>query len=159
MPLLAWSDALALQHAEMDRTHQEFVQLIEQVEAALDGPAALLLQRYDAMEAHTVAHFGQEDRWMIATGFATENCHSMQHRQVLAVLKEVGRLARDEGKLEFIGQLLPELARWFEHHAQVVDAGLAQHLQSVGFDTQSGHIERPPETAIAGCGSLACTDA
>jgi hemerythrin len=159
MTLLAWSDSLAVQHAQMDTTHQEFVQLIQQVEAALGGPAEALLRCYDEMSAHTVEHFAQEDRWMVATGFAAENCHSMQHRQVLAVLKEVGRLARDEGKLEFIGQLLPELARWFEHHAQVVDAGLAQHLQSVGFDTQSGHIERPPETAIAGCGSLSCTDA
>ena len=158
MPLLAWSDALAVQHDQMDTTHQEFVQLMQAVEGAVGGPAAPLLRCYDAMLAHTVDHFAQEDRWMIATGFAAENCHSMQHRQVLAVLKEVGRLAHDEGKVETIGPLLPELARWFEQHAQVVDAGLAQHIEHVGFDTRSGHIARPPQTVSSGCGSLACTD-
>lgn len=158
MSILAWSDALTVQHPQMDATHQEFVDHVQAVEAALAGPSEVLLQHYDALIDHTVEHFGQEDRWMEATGFAPENCHSGQHRQVLAVLREVGRLARDEGRLEFIGQLLPELARWFEHHAQVVDAGLAQHLESVGFDTATGHVARPPETVLSGCGSLACSD-
>lgn len=158
MPLLTWSDALAVQHAAMDTTHQEFVEHVQSVEAALGGPANVLLQRYDALIEHTVEHFGQEDRWMVATGFAPENCHTSQHRHVLAVLREVGRLVREEGRVDTVGELLPELARWFEHHAQVVDAGLAQHLAEVGFDTVTGRVERPPQTTLNGCGSLACSD-
>lgn len=158
MPTLAWSDALAVQHAQMDATHQEFVEHVQAVEAALDGAAEPLLQRYDALVEHTVGHFGQEDRWMLATGFAPENCHSTQHRQVLEVMREVGRLARDEARLETIGQLLPELARWFEQHAQGPDAGLAQHLKDVGFDVATGRAAAPPETVLSGCGSLACSE-
>jgi hemerythrin len=157
MSLLVWSDALALQHPQMDLTHQEFVDLLHTTETALAGPTPALLAAYDEMVAHTVEHFAREDRWMLTTGFAPENCHSRQHSQVLGVLREVGRLAREEHKPETIGQLLPELARWFEHHAQVVDAGLAQHLASVGFDVGSGQVARPPEAALSGCGSATCS--
>jgi len=158
MPTLAWSDALAVQHAEMDATHQAFVEHLQAVEAVLGGAAEPLLRRYDALVEHTVEHFGQEDRWMLATGFAPENCHSTQHRQVFEVLREVGRLARHEGRLETIGQLLPELARWFEQHAQGPDAGLAQHLKDVGFEVATGRVAAPPPTELSGCSALACSD-
>lgn len=157
MTLLAWSDALALDHPQMDTTHQEFVALVQAVERATTGPTEALLSIYDELVAHTVEHFAQEDRWMLATGFAPQNCHTSQHSQVLAVLREVGRLAREEGKPETIGQLLPELARWFEHHAQTVDAGLASHLDSMGFDVITGQAARQPETALSGCGSETCS--
>jgi hemerythrin len=157
MSLLNWSDALTLQHPEMDLTHQEFVALLQGVEAALTGPTEALLASYDEMVAHTAEHFAREDRWMLATGFSPQNCHSGQHSQVLGVLREVGRLAREEGKPETIGHLLPELARWFEHHAQVVDAGLAQHLDSVGFDVATGQVVRPPQAELSGCGSATCS--
>ena len=157
MPLLVWSETLALQHARMDATHQEFIDRLAAVEAVQRGDLPELLGAYDTLIEHCVAHFDQEDRWMTATGFAPENCHSRQHSQVLGVLREVRRLAVDEGKPELIGQLLAELARWFEQHAQAADAALAAHLRDVGFDADSGHVEcAVGPAAINTCGSERC---
>lgn len=159
MTLLAWTDELANQHPQMDATHQEFVQLLNALEEARLAGANDVMARYDALVEHTVEHFAQEDRWMAATGFTPENCHSNQHKQVLDLLREVRRRVVDEGQDELIPRLLPELATWFEQHAQSMDAALIFHMGEVGYDAASGQIEHPvqPEAAISGCGGSTCS--
>lgn len=44
-----------------------------------------------------------------------------------------GSVARDEANWEPLGVLLRELAQWFPHHVAMMDAGLAMHLEAVGF--------------------------
>lgn len=154
MPSLQWSADIALDHPEMDRTHVEFVELLGAAEQALAQSREAGLQAYAALVEHTVGHFGQEDRWMAATGFAPENCHTGQHAQVLELMREVARLARDEGNDGPLGRVLPELAKWFVQHAQSMDAMLATHLEQVGFDPATGIMSRPPQAAepSGGCG-------
>ena len=85
MPSLEWSPALALDMASMDDTHREFVDLLAAVDAADD---AAVPAPWQALIDHTVEHFGQEDRWMQATAFGPANCHSLQHKVVLEVMRE-----------------------------------------------------------------------
>ena len=85
MASLEWNAALILDFPVMDEVHEEFVTLLAQVEAAGDEQLCAL---WDELIAHTQQHFDQEDRWMQTTGFATGNCHSQQHKVVLAVLRE-----------------------------------------------------------------------
>ena len=57
-------------------------------------------------------------------------------------------------------QMARELAQWFPQHAQTMDAALALHLRSVGFDVDRGTLaapERLPEAQISGCGSGGCS--
>jgi hypothetical protein len=42
------------------------------------------------------------------------------------------------GSLAVVRQMADELAIWFPHHAQSMDAALALHLRSVGYDEQTG---------------------
>jgi hemerythrin-like metal-binding protein len=153
---LTWSDALSLDLAAMDDTHREFVALLAEVAEAPDGR---LLAAWAALVAHTDEHFGQEDRWMQAARFASGNCHSTQHQVVLNVMRE-GLALGLAGKLEAIRRLAHELAIWFPQHAQSMDAALALHLRSMGFDFATGevgHADRLPAEAIMGCGSAACS--
>lgn len=85
MATLEWSEALVLNVPIMDETHREFVDLLTEVENAADEA---LLPLWQALISHTEAHFGQEDRWMQATGFAADNCHSTQHKVVLDIMRE-----------------------------------------------------------------------
>ena len=145
MSALTWSETLALQHAQMDDTHREFVDLLAELEAAAGAAPADLLPRLDRFVEHTEAHFGQEDAWMATIGFQPENCHTRQHAQVLQLLREVQRRVRDEGQLELVGQLVPALAEWFVPHAQNMDGGLAQVMVATGFDPATGTMQHPPE--------------
>ena len=166
MTALTWNESLALNNALMDRTNEEFVDLLAAAATALPGPDADLLQAFDLLTLHTVEHFAQEDRWMTATGFAPDNCHAFQHQAVLAVMTECVKRARDGGDFEPLRLAVDELALWFPQHAQTMDAGLAQHLAQVGFDAASGqcsqaaadprHTVQNAAVGMPGCGSNSC---
>jgi len=130
MPTLAWSEALSVSMPVMDQTHREFVDLLATVELSEDDT---LLAHFDELIEHTQQHFDHEDDWMRATGFAPQNCHSTQHSVVLKVLHE-GADAGRQGRLDIVRQMARELALWFPQHAQTMDASLALHLKSMGFD-------------------------
>jgi hemerythrin-like metal-binding protein len=147
---------LALELPALDDTHREFVELLAAVESADD---AALQTAWSALTVHTEAHFGQEDRWMQDTGFTSTNCHTTQHQVVLQVMREGGRRG-EVGQLEVIRQMAHELAGWFPQHAQSMDAALALHLRSVGFDFATGRAALGPGVpagGIQGCGSVACS--
>lgn len=153
---LEWSEALQLELPQMDDTHREFVDLLATVQAADDTE---LLTHWNTLVAHTIEHFGQEDRWMRETGYASGNCHAVQHQVVLQVMRE-GATRAAEGDLPLLRLIAGELAQWFPQHAQSMDAGLAMHLRSVGHDPATGQVARPdalPRSEITGCGSLSCS--
>ena len=179
MTTLTWTDDLALHHPQMDATHEEFVALLAATNAALAGPDSLLLGRFEALVAHTVDHFAQEERWMQATGFAPDNCHSLQHTAVLGVMQECAKRARpvaalattadadnagddapDAPDFEPLRMAVGELANWFPQHAQMMDAALVQHLELVGFDPATGlcraHVVGADGQPMAGCGAASC---
>lgn len=156
MPALEWTDALSLDLPQMDDTHREFVDLLAVVDAAGDDA---LVGAWQALVEHTDLHFGQEDRWMRETRFASGNCHSMQHKVVLQVMRE-GLQRAETGDLAVLRMMAGELALWFPQHAQTMDAALALHLRRVEHDPATGAVGRPqalPETEISGCGSAACS--
>jgi len=158
MPQLEWSDALALEMPAIDETHREFVDLLAQVEAAPDDG---LLAQWRSLVEHTDAHFGREDRWMQETRFASSNCHSVQHKVVLQVMRE-GLTRGEAGDLGLVRQMAHELAIWFPQHAQSMDAALALHLRRAGYDPETGEMLHPqalPQEMIHGCGGASCSDA
>jgi hemerythrin-like metal-binding protein len=157
MSNLEWSDALALDLPAMDDTHQEFVELLAKVEKA---PDAKLLEQWTELIDHTDDHFGREDEWMQNTRFASSNCHSMQHKVVLQVMREGQKHGRD-GNLAMVRDMARELALWFPQHAQSMDAALALHLRRIGYDPVTGIVSMPdalPADIIHGCGGASCSD-
>ena len=156
MASLEWTPALVLDLPAMDMVHEEFVALLGKVEAALDQHLRAL---WDELIEHTQLHFDQEDRWMQTTGFATSNCHSQQHKVVLAVMRE-GAAKGEQGDLSTIRHMAAELGPWFSHHAQNMDAALALHMRSAGLDTVTGQVLSPealPAEPITGCGGACST--
>jgi hemerythrin len=160
MSAITWSEALALQQPHMDRTHQEFITLLQALEERVGAGLSEVQPRFDELVRHTEAHFAQEERWMSTLGFAPENCHAFQHAHVLRVLRELqGALAGERDLPGLLGQLVKEMAQWFTAHAQTMDAALAQTMVERGFDPDSGEIRNPPAAdaaLITGCGGASC---
>ncbi|UXH76985.1 hemerythrin domain-containing protein [Roseateles amylovorans] len=159
-PSLAWTDNLVLNQPELDHTHQEFVELLNRYGEALDrGEDAL--PAFRELLAHTEDHFAMEERWMAATGFEPQNCHSSQHAMVLNVMREVVRYADELGDREPLAIVRQELVQWFPSHAEMMDAALVYTMQQRGFDPATGQAQPTTqlpegEKAGAGCGSTAC---
>ncbi|MCA0239905.1 MAG: hemerythrin domain-containing protein [Proteobacteria bacterium] len=163
MTALAWSEALALKQPRMDQTHREFVELLQQLDAAAADPARDLLPLVRELQSHTEAHFAQEERWMADIDFAAQNCHSLQHAQVLKVLAEVPRLLAEKDDRELGRVLSDELGKWFVVHAQTMDAALAELMLERGYDPDTGRLLQPlpaaevPPALITGCGGARCS--
>jgi hemerythrin-like metal-binding protein len=157
MPALEWSDALSLDLPLMDDTHHEFVVLLAAVRTAADAD---LIAHWSTLIDHTDEHFGREDAWMAQTRFASSNCHSVQHKVILQVMRE-GLVAGLAGDLGVVRQMANELAIWFPQHAQTMDAALALHLRRAGFDPMTGIVHAPdalPQGFVHGCRGSTCSD-
>lgn len=130
MPLIEWSDSLALGQSVMDGTHREFVELLNRFGAAEDAD---LLARLDEFIAHTEAHFGQEEAWMERMQFPPLGCHRTEHEGVLEIMREVrNRIAAGEPR--FGPVLATAVAEWFPNHAHTMDAMLAEFIRTAGFE-------------------------
>ena len=154
--LMPWTDSLHTGDARMDETHQEFVDMINQI---LATPEDQQLPVYKAFLNHTVEHFAQEERWMLATGFSADNCHASHHATILETMHAVTEHF-EQGDTEIITRMAQAMAEWFPGHAASMDAGLAQHLQSVGFDTRTETLADPSRVrpaSMSGCGSVTCS--
>lgn len=160
MTALAWSEALALKQPRMDQTHREFVDLLQGLGSAHAAGEPALDPLLQGLLTHTEAHFAQEERWMADIGFAPQNCHSLQHAQVLKVLAEVRRTLVDGGDRAVVGVLVDELGKWFVAHAQTMDAALAETMVERGYDPETGRLLNPVATdaqPITGCGGSSCS--
>ena len=160
MTALTWSEALALQQPRMDQTHREFIDLLQGLADAQADEQADFAPLLAGLQAHTEAHFAQEERWMADIGFAPENCHSFQHAHVLQVLREVQRVLGEDGNTGLVRTLVDELARWFVGHAQMMDAALADLMLERGYDPDTGRMHNPPAPegqSITGCGGSSCS--
>lgn len=153
---LHWAPELQTGDPRMDETHEEFVDLLNQLLAL---PPAQQLPLYQRFIEHTVEHFAQEERWMLATGFAPDNCHASHHASVLETMRAVVA-HHEKGDDTIITRIAQALVEWFPQHAASMDAGLALHLRSLGYDTRT---ETLPPTAqvrpasMTGCGSVSCS--
>jgi hemerythrin len=108
-------------YAPMDAVHAEFEELVERTLAAPDSELHACLER---VQAHLLAHFGQEDEWMHATDFPAGDCHIEEHGRVLASAAEVLPLVA-AGRFDIGRDFTQELARWFPGHADYLDSALA----------------------------------
>ena len=153
---LPWTASLHTGNARMDETHHEFVEMLNEI---LATPQDQQLPLYQKFLLHTVEHFAQEERWMLATGFAADNCHAGHHATILETMRAV-ESHYEAGDTDIISRLAEALAEWFPGHAASMDAGLAIHMQNVGFDSVTETVADPGKiqrVTMSGCGSVSCS--
>ena len=154
--MLNWTTALSVGDTRMDDTHEEFVSMLNQL---LATPPNEQLPLYRSFIEHTVEHFAQEERWMLATGFSADNCHAGHHATILETMNAVLDQS-EKGDAGIITRMAQALVEWFPQHAASMDAGLAQHLKNVGFDSSTETLADPSTVRPAsrsGCGTVSCS--
>ncbi|QCB48378.1 hemerythrin domain-containing protein [Hydrogenophaga sp. PAMC20947] len=153
---LVWNPKLETGDARMDDTHEEFTIQLNQL---LATPQDQQLPLYQEFLEHTIDHFAQEERWMLATGFEPDNCHASHHATILETMRAVIPHFQNDDP-EIITRLAEALVEWFPQHAASMDAGLAQHLKNVGFDSRTETLADPAKVrpaSMSGCGSVSCS--
>lgn len=123
---LQWHDQFLLGYTPIDEVHQEFVDLIGQMQRAEEAALPDLLDRF-AM--HLRQHFEMENDWMVTTEFPPRECHMDEHAAVMASVEEVQALLV-QGDVAICHDLVAQLAQWFPQHADQLDSALAHWMFS-----------------------------
>lgn len=96
---------------------------------------------------------------MLATGFASDNCHATHQATILETMRAViPHFEHDDPQI--ITRLAEALAEWFAQHASSMDAGLALHLKEVGFNSTTETLADAAvlhPASISGCVSVNCS--
>nr|WP_244669204.1 hemerythrin domain-containing protein [Rhodobium orientis] len=129
--MLVWQeDRHRLGVDAMDETHLAFADLVNRLGTAADPAAFQAL--FAELCAHTEAHFAEEDRMMVESGFPALTEHRGEHRRVLGQLSQIGeRVAR--GRISMGRAYVADLPSWFDLHAATMDSALAAHLKKTGI--------------------------
>lgn len=121
---ITWGDNWKLGYEPMDHIHEEFVDLLGQLQSGRDSELAGLM---DQLIVHVKSHFDEEDKWMVETEFPPRECHIEQHQQVLASMLEVRELLNQD-RFDICRDLTRALVDWFPGHATHLDSALAHWM-------------------------------
>lgn len=128
--LIRLDEEMRLNHPLFDQTHEEFLNLLHELNKA---PAEKLLPILDELIAHTEAHFGMEESWMARLNFPAAGCHINEHNQVIGVMRLVRqRVSAGEVDLAFV--LATELLAWLRIHATTMDYALTHFMEATGAE-------------------------
>lgn len=127
---IVWSAAHELGVGPMDDTHREFVDLYNALALADDAgfPGC-----FDALLAHTDAHFARENLWMGESGFPPTVIHRGEHERVMAALRQVRERVAG-GEVAAGREAIAQIPDWFDQHAATMDAALANWMRRMGYE-------------------------
>ncbi len=110
----------------MDRSHREFVDLVNRMAESTDAAFAYL---YTDLVNHTHAHFANEEVLMRQTGFPAIEEHLAEHTRVLGELKAF-QLRLSGGRIALArAYVMEQLPAWFALHAVTMDSALAAQFK------------------------------
>ncbi len=140
----------------MDADHREEARLLNELADAVADhragrlPATDVLARYEALDAHTRAHFAREEAAMQRAGFPPYPVHKAEHDHVLAEMADEGRRFRKRGDRErlwaYVSQAVPS---WLAGHIGSMDLVTARFIAlhdagEPGRDRPPGGKPQPP---------------
>lgn len=113
---------------EMDKTHAEFIELVNKLGEASDKPGFISL--FLELLKHTQDHFAAENTLMEQTGFPAIGEHMAEHHRVLGELHRFGNKVA-AGSIQFAQAYVKEqIPGWFDLHTATMDSALAAHIKA-----------------------------
>ncbi len=139
MPQIDPAQLPELPVAFMNADHAREVQLVNDVEAALDahgrgeGTLEHVVERLSLLAVHTREHFLREEAMMRETRFPAYPVHRAEHDRFLAEMDAEVRALRERGDGPRLARYLSEkLPAWFLNHIGTMDAVTARFVAGQG---------------------------
>jgi hemerythrin len=119
----------------MNDDHGEEARLLDELGEAVNGhgkgkvPVETVLQRYEALLAHTQEHFGREEEAMRQASFPPYPVHKGEHDRVIEEMEAEEVHFRETGDTARLwGYVSAAVPAWFVGHIQSMDAVTAGFL-------------------------------
>ena len=119
---------ISVGYAPIDYDHEEFVDLLEKLNAASNAEFPALFR---ALYQHCEQHFEREQQLMLDSAFPAEAEHGGEHQRVLGEFKQFQSRV-DKGLISFGRAFVNErLPAWFQLHVSTMDSALATHVKNL----------------------------
>jgi hemerythrin len=127
MPLIEKNSLPIVGYDLIDRDHDEFVALLNQLDSASNAEFPALFQH---LQEHTEQHFDCENKLMLQYAYPGEIEHKSEHLLVLGEFKQF-KTRVDKGMIVF-GRLFvrERLPQWFQLHVTTMDSALVVHMNT-----------------------------
>ena len=135
MPLMNWSDKLAVGVTVLDNDHKKLIVMVNQLfDGIQSGHGKESVGKIlDGLIAYTKVHFGNEERYFSQTGYPAAPAHKQEHddltRQVVSVQQKYRAGTTNVLSLE----VLNFLKNWLVKHIQGSDQKYGPYLNAKGI--------------------------
>ena len=129
MSLIAWKDEFSLGIVSVDFEHQEIIELINNLDAAMQADTSYenVVDGLGEIYAQISSHFALEEKIMRDAGYDGYDAHKDDHERLLDVLLDVMDSVDADGVYDR-DALSKELDSWFSDHFRTQDAMLHRKL-------------------------------
>lgn len=111
----------------IDRDHDEFIALLNQLDSASNADFPALFQQ---LQEHTERHFDRENKLMLQYAYPGKIEHKSEHLRVLGEFKQF-KTRVDKGMIVFGRSFVRErLPQWFGLHVTTMDSALVVHMNT-----------------------------
>ena len=135
MPLMNWTDKLAVGVTVLDNDHKKLIVMVNQLfDGIQSGHGKESVGKIlDGLIAYTKVHFGNEERYFAQTGYPAAPAHKQEHddltRQVVSVQQKYRAGTTNVLSLE----VLNFLKNWLVKHIQGSDQKYGPYLNAKGI--------------------------
>ena len=133
MKKIIWSNDLAVGMAEIDDQHQQWIQRLNDVSAAIaakQGPVEIG-RTLEFLSDYTKKHFSTEEALMAAAHFPGLEAQRAQHEELTSTLEELLRDFAEEGATQKLAQTVDTyLGNWLLQHIREKDLAFGVFLKT-----------------------------
>jgi hemerythrin len=127
MALIEKNAVLILGYDLIDRDHDEFIALINQLDSASNADFPVLFQQ---LHEHTEQHFDRENQLMMQFAYPGAIEHKGEHQRVLVEFSQF-KTRVNKGMITFGRSFVRErLPQWFGLHVTTMDSALVAHINN-----------------------------
>jgi len=133
MSLIQWNNSLSVNIAQIDRQHQDLVNMINELNAAMkEGRGKDAIGKIvKGLIDYTATHFATEERYFDQYGYPASAAHKQEHRDFVAKVTEF-KQGFDEGRLGLSISVMNFLGDWLRNHISGSDKEYGPFLNSKG---------------------------
>jgi hemerythrin-like metal-binding protein len=127
MALIEKNTVLIVGYELIDRDHEEFIALLNQLDSASNADFPVLFQQ---LHEHTEQHFDRENQLMMQFAYPGEIEHKGDHQRVLGEFRQF-KTRVNKGMITFGRSFVRErLPQWFGLHVTTMDSALVAHINN-----------------------------
>ena len=134
MPFIEWTDDYNVGIAQIDREHQQLVEMINGLDEAVNrGLGKLALATIlDGMAAYAAHHFRYEEEIFERLGYPDASLHKSEHAFFAQRVQEF-RAGLEAGTRTLSFEVLDFMSRWLTNHIQRSDKKFVPFFQEHGI--------------------------